>query len=114
MCLALNSYSLSLSNVSSFLSCAFTSYNSSCLYYIKNSAVYPYVCILFGGRFPLVTCIPCTGAGILIAGTAKYYCAGAADRGAFGCDGTPGRIVACAGVRPILLALLVLGVPLLQ
>ena len=95
--MAHGSYSLSLSKILSFLICAFRSCIYIFLLSIRNSAIHPNSCMLFGSRCPVAIFEPYAGVEMLSVGTARYFCVVAAGRGTFACDGAPDRIVSCAG-----------------
>ena len=79
-CLDRSSCSLSLSNISCSLMCAFINYNYRFFLSISNSDVYPDIFMLSGGRCPVVVGVPCSGDSILIVGSERYCCAVSASR----------------------------------
>ena len=68
---------------------------------IKRFAVHPDICVLFGGKCPVVIGALCAGGGTLATGAESDCCAGASVRGAFGYAGTPGSAVSCSGVQTV-------------
>ena len=77
--------------------CALISCNSICLLCITISGVHSCIGMLYGGRCPVVVGVLSSGGGMVVVGAEMACCLVAVSGGAFGCTGTPCRIVTCAG-----------------
>ena len=75
---------------------------------ISNSAAHPCSCMLFGGMFPAVLGVTCSGCDRLIFDTARDCYTVALGRGTFDCAGAPGKAVAYVGGADIFFSLPVL------